>query len=134
MSFGRVEVLASSERRRRWSRAEKERWVLALMAPGACSSVVAREAGVDRAQLYRWRKELSDLAAASSGVPAFVPVAVAAAAPLAVAESEPLRPAAAITIAADSATVTHAPTRRIRASNEASMPRTHIQYKAGTTR
>ena len=98
MSFGRVEVLASSERRRRWSRAEKERWVLALMAPGACSSVVAREAGVDRAQLYRWRKELSDLAAASSGVPAFVPVAVAAAAPLAVAESEPLRPAAAITI------------------------------------
>ena len=98
MSFGRVEVLASSERRRRWSRAEKERWVLALMAPGASSSAVAREAGVDRAQLYRWRKELSDLAAASSGAAAFVPVAVAAAAPLAVAQSEAAGAFAAITI------------------------------------
>ena len=98
MSFGRVEVLASSERRRRWSRAEKERWVLALMAPGASSSAVAREAGVDRAQLYRWRKELSDLAAASSGVPAFVPVAVAAAAPLALARNETAGAFAAITI------------------------------------
>ena len=98
MSFGRVEVFASAERRRRWSRAEKERWVLALMAPGASSSAVAREAGVDRAQLYRWRKELSDLAAASSGAPAFVPVTVAAATSLAVPESEPVRSPAAITI------------------------------------
>ena len=86
MSFGRVEVLAVSGRRRRWSRAEKERWVLALMAPGASSSAVAREAGVDRGQLYRWRKELSDLAA-SSTVPAFVPVAGAGTAPLGVVQS-----------------------------------------------
>ena len=98
MSFGRVDVLASSERRRRWSRVEKERWVLALMAPGARSADVAREAGVDRAQLYRWRKELSDLAAGSSGVPAFVPVAVAAAAPLALAQSGTASAFAAITI------------------------------------
>ena len=102
MSFGRVEVFASAERRRRWSRAEKERWVLALMAPGASSSAVAREAGVDRAQLYRWRKELSDLAAASSGAPAFVPVTLAAATSLAVSESEPVRSPAAITIEFDS--------------------------------
>ena len=98
MSFGRVEVLASSERRRRWSRAEKERWVLALMEPGARSADVARAAGVDRGQLYRWRKELSDLAAESSGAPAFVPVAVAASTSLAVEESEPVRFAATITI------------------------------------
>ena len=98
MSFGRVEVFASAERRRRWSRAEKERWVVALMQPGARSADIAREAGVDRALLYRWRKELSDLATASSGAPAFVPVTVAAATSLAVPESDPVRSPAAITI------------------------------------
>ena len=98
MSFGRVEVLASSERRRRWSRVEKERWVLALMVPGASSSAVAREAGVDRGQLYRWRKDLSDLAAVASGAPSFVLVALAVGAPLAVPESEPVCSPAAITI------------------------------------
>ena len=72
--------------------------MLALMGPGASSSAVAHEAGVDRAQLYRWRKELSDLAAESSGAPAFVPVAVAAAAPLALAQSETAGAFAAITI------------------------------------
>src|SRR5208337_4405234 len=31
----RIEVITSSERRRRWSREEKERWVEALEEPGA---------------------------------------------------------------------------------------------------
>ena len=53
MSFGRVEIFASSEPRLRWSRAEMGRWVLALMAPGESSTGAAREARVYRAQLYR---------------------------------------------------------------------------------
>ena len=42
-----IEVITSVERRRRWSRAEKERWVSALMEPGAVAAEVARKAGVD---------------------------------------------------------------------------------------
>ncbi len=88
--MNRIEVITSVERRRRWSRAEKERWVSALMEPGANASDVARQAGVDRSLLYRWRQQL----AASRDVPSFVPVT---ATPLARdCASEP--PLAAITI------------------------------------
>ena len=45
-------------RRRRWSRAEKERIVAAAMAPGAVASAVAREAGIQASQLFRWRRQL----------------------------------------------------------------------------
>jgi len=41
-----VEVITSVQRRRRWSRAEKERIVAAAMAPGAVASEVARAAGI----------------------------------------------------------------------------------------
>lgn len=75
MANNRLEVITSVARRRRFSRAEKERVVSALMEPGANVSEVAREAGVDRGQLYRWRRELSELARAAS--PAFIPVAIA---------------------------------------------------------
>ena len=53
-----VEVITSVERRRRWSRAEKERIVAAALEPGAVASAVAREAGIHASQLYRWRQEL----------------------------------------------------------------------------
>ena len=46
------------ERRRRWSRAEKERIVAAAIEPGAVASEVARAAGIDTSQLFRWRREL----------------------------------------------------------------------------
>jgi transposase len=39
--MNRIEVITSVERRRRWSRAEKERWVSALMEPGANASDTA---------------------------------------------------------------------------------------------
>ena len=39
-----VEVITSVERRRRWSRAEKERIVAAAIEPGAVASEVARAA------------------------------------------------------------------------------------------
>jgi transposase len=44
--------------RRRWSRAEKERIVAAAMAPGAVAAAVAREAGIQTSQLFRWRRQL----------------------------------------------------------------------------
>jgi transposase len=40
--MNRIEVITSVERRRRWSRAEKERWVTALDEPGAVAAEVAR--------------------------------------------------------------------------------------------
>ena len=58
MTKTQVEVITSVERRRRWSRAEKERIVAAAMEPGAVASAVAREAGIHASQLYRWRQEL----------------------------------------------------------------------------
>ena len=44
--------------RRRWSRAEKERILAAAMAPGAVASAVARQAGIQASQLFRWRQQL----------------------------------------------------------------------------
>ena len=58
MTKTQVEVITSVERRRRWSRAEKERIVAASMEPGAVVSAVARAAGIHASQLYRWRQEL----------------------------------------------------------------------------
>src|SRR5215467_2768180 len=58
MTKTQVEVIKSVERRRRWSRAEKDRIVAAAMEPGAVSSAVAREAGIHASQLYRWRRQL----------------------------------------------------------------------------
>ena len=62
------------------------------MEPGANATEVAKQAGVDRSLLYRWRQQL---AASQEGLPAFVPVTVAPMAP----EPAPVSPRAAITIA-----------------------------------
>jgi transposase len=75
MVMDRVEVITSVERRRRWSRAEKERIVAAAIEPGAVASEVARAAGIDTSQLFRWRRELCGPAASAT---VFSPVAVAA--------------------------------------------------------
>lgn len=58
MTSGRVEVITSVERRRRWSSAEKQRLVAATLEPGASVSAVARDAGVHPGQLYGWRRQL----------------------------------------------------------------------------
>ena len=58
MTNGRVEVITSVQRRRRWSSAEKERLVTASLEPGASVSAVAREAGIHASQLYGWRRQL----------------------------------------------------------------------------
>jgi transposase len=55
-----VEVITSVQRRRSWSRAEKERIVAAAMEPGAIASEVARAAGIHTSQLFRWRQQLCE--------------------------------------------------------------------------
>jgi transposase len=89
--MNRIEIITSVERRRRWSRAEKERWVTALEEPRAVAAEVARKAGVDPSLLYRWRQQL----AASRQVASFIPVTVVPATPAPVLEAAPL---SAITI------------------------------------
>jgi transposase len=61
MTKTQVEVAPSFPRRRRWSKAEKERIVAAAMEPGAVMSAVAREAGIQASQLFRWRQQLQGL-------------------------------------------------------------------------
>jgi len=53
-----IEVITSVERRRRWSREEKEGLVAACLEPDAVISEIARTAGIHVSQLFRWRKEL----------------------------------------------------------------------------
>jgi transposase len=74
MTKTQVEVITSVQRRRRWSRAEKERIVAAAIEPGAVASEVARAAGIHVSQLFRWRQQLCVAAAAA---PMFSPVIVA---------------------------------------------------------
>jgi transposase len=73
MTNGRVEVITSVERRRRWRSAEKEQLVAASLEPGASVSAVAREAGIHPSQLYGWRRQLR----ARHGI-GFAPVKIAA--------------------------------------------------------
>jgi transposase len=46
MAKTQVEVITSVQRRRRWSRAEKERIVAAAMEPGAVASEIPRTAEI----------------------------------------------------------------------------------------
>ncbi|UXN57241.1 IS66-like element accessory protein TnpA [Phyllobacterium zundukense] len=79
MTKQHIEVITSVERRRRWSREEKERLVAATLEPEAVISDVARSAGIHVSQLFRWRKELCQMSAPS--VPQLLPVEVVAALP-----------------------------------------------------
>ena len=58
MTKGRVEVITSVERRRRFSSVEKQQLVSASLEPGASVSAVAREAGIHPGQLYGWRRQM----------------------------------------------------------------------------
>ena len=80
MTKTQVEVITSVQRRRRWSRAEKERIVAAALEPGAVASEVARAAGIHASQLFRWRQELCGPAPAGGTgetAPAFAAVTIA---------------------------------------------------------
>jgi transposase len=73
MTKTQVDVITSVQRRRRWSRAEKERIVAATFEPGVAVSDVAREAGIHTSQLFRWRQQIC---ARTPAPVAFNPVAV----------------------------------------------------------
>lgn len=77
-----IEVITSVERRRRWSREDKERLVAACLEPDAVISEVARAAGIHVSQLFRWRKELCRVERPRADVATtLVPVIVSEAAP-----------------------------------------------------
>jgi transposase len=58
-----IEVLASPERRRRWSVEQKQAIVAAAFGPGAVVRNVARQADVTPSLIYRWRRDLRAAAA-----------------------------------------------------------------------
>jgi transposase len=73
MTKTQVEVITSVQRRRSWSRAEKERIVAAALEPVAVASEVARAAGIHTSQLFRWRQQLCERVQVPA---AFNPVAI----------------------------------------------------------
>ena len=74
MTMVRGEIITALERRRRWSREEKEQLVAASLEPGVTVSEIARGAGMHASQLFRWRKELCTRSDTSE--PHFLPVEV----------------------------------------------------------
>ena len=74
MTMVRGEIITALERRRRWSREEKEQLVAASFEPGVTVSEIARSAGMHASQLFRWRKELCQRSDARE--PRFLPVEV----------------------------------------------------------
>ncbi len=77
-----IEVITSVERRRRWTRQDKERLVAACFEPDAVISEVARAAGIHVSQLFRWRKELCQIEEpAKQATTTLVPIIVSDAAP-----------------------------------------------------
>jgi len=89
-----IEVITSVERRRRWSREDKERLVAACFETDAVVSEIARAAGIHVSQLFRWRKELCRIEEQKAEAGSIlVPVIVAETAP-AVAAVQPEPPTA----------------------------------------
>ena len=74
MTIVRGEIITAVERRRRWSREEKEQLVVASFEPGVTASEIARSAGIHVSQLFRWRKELCQRSDGSG--PHFLPVEI----------------------------------------------------------
>ena len=78
----RVEVITSVERRRNWSREEKQRLVAESSRAGRTASQVARENGIAPGQLFTWRRQfLAEATGVAIQDGGFVPVQVAGAPP-----------------------------------------------------
>ena len=58
--YQRIEVITGTERRRRWSAAEKLRIVEETLTSGDSVSAVARRHGVAPNLLYRWRRLMTE--------------------------------------------------------------------------
>lgn len=81
-------VISGSERRRRWSPAEREEIVLASFVPGAVIAEVARQFDVSTSLIYKWRRD------AQQSTAMFVPAVMA--------EDEGAMPDVSVDIPADS--------------------------------
>jgi transposase len=74
-TFRRIEVITGVARRRRWTAADKARIVAESLAPGANVSAVARRYGLNRNQLFAWRRDArAGLLDGEGGAAAFVPL------------------------------------------------------------
>lgn len=58
--YRRIEIITGTERRRRWSAAEKLRIVEETLTGGDSVSAVARRHGVAPNLLYRWRRLMTE--------------------------------------------------------------------------
>ena len=67
----RVEVVTRSERRRRWSDADKQQILQETLVPGATVAAVAKRHGIGTGQIYTWRRQ-----ALAGAVGGFMPVTV----------------------------------------------------------
>ena len=65
----RIEVVMRSERRRRWSDADKQRILQETLVPGATVAGVARRHEIGTGQIYTWRRQ-----ALAGAVGGFVPI------------------------------------------------------------
>jgi transposase len=63
----RIEIVTSVQRRRRWTAAEKVRFVEATLAPGMTVSLVARQNGIAPNQLFTWRRLAAQGALTATG-------------------------------------------------------------------
>jgi len=68
----RIEVVTRSERRRRWSDADKRRILQETLAAGATVAGVAKRHEIGTGQIYTWRRQ-----ALAGAVGAFVPIRIA---------------------------------------------------------
>ena len=76
-TFRRVEVITGIARRRRWPASEKARIVAESYAPGTSATAVALRYGLHRNQIFGWRRQFRDGAAAAANEgTGFVPVAI----------------------------------------------------------
>src|SRR5260370_41836858 len=76
-TFQRFEVITGVARRRRWPASEKARIVAESYAPGTSATAVALRYGLHRNQIFGWRRQFRDGAAAAANEgTGFVPVAV----------------------------------------------------------
>ena len=58
--YQRIEIITGTERRRRWTAAEKLGIVEETLLPGESVSAVARRYGVAANLLYRWRRLMTE--------------------------------------------------------------------------
>jgi transposase len=76
MARQRIELITGTERRRRFSDADKLRLVAEAFRPGAMVIEVARRHQVDESLLYRWRRLVAQ-GLLTAEPPSLVPVQIA---------------------------------------------------------